>query len=523
MKIRLTQWFILFLLLIGIFHPVFLFKKKVPIYGVLLFDRSESMKGAKDVEIVSQYPLKKVYFGEGREGTDIGEALLDVKRKYEEARFIILYSDGSNTKGENPVEVAARLGIPVYFLIPEFDKGVSGFISVYGPSSSTFGDSVKLTLYYYNVEPKALLEINYNGTIERKEVRKEGIFDFSFFPFVGENNIEIFLLSGKDTVDKVSWTVKVKDKKKLLIVEEVPYWNHKFIKRYFEDKTWKVEEGRNFKIDNDKYDIICILEDPSKYIEEIERYLGKGGNVIIVSEVPVELNFLPVIAGNLSKSSGKLPESFCIKPGGIKRASKEIEVEGEIVGYKMLFKRGMVIQFTYLELWRLAILGGLQEENLFRKVMDNLVRELIEEEPNFSYSKKILEGDDFILRFNKPLEGVYSFFWDGKKKLLGGDSVIVKSLKRGKHYFKVEYDGGVMEDEIEVVERKKDKIGIDTFLLSGIGKVSGGGEWKGEVKMEDFMFKEREILINLRHNWFFISFLILLLFFDWFLWLKEKS
>jgi len=483
------------------------------------------MNHAKRIEIESPVTLKSFYFGEKENGTDIGKAILTSVKTYADASFIILYSDGSNTKGENPIKVASKLGIPVYFVFPPLTAETNkGFISVYGPNSVVEGDSVKLTVYY-KTPNTAMLEMNYKNQTTRKKVIKEGILDFSLLPSIGKNNIQLNLLIENDTADKTNWALDVKKKRRLLIISEIPNWNYKFIKRYFEDKRWIVESYKKDEIKHQnlqEYDMLCLLDNPDKYKENIGNYLKEGGNILVVGSTSSNVNFLPVIAPTLSKYSGKLPESYYLKPGGIRRNTKTLEILGENVGYLMPQGEGTVIQFAYLELWKLALsTEKLYSENLFEKLMGDLLRELTPDEIRISYSKKLLEGEDFILRFNEQKESVKTFFWDGQKFPIIEDYITIREPLSGLHHFKIDLPTQRIEDSVLIVSKPGDKMGIDTLMLRGIGDVSGGGKWSSSLVKENLNVKEREIWINLRHNWFFISLLLLILFSDWVLWMRK--
>jgi hypothetical protein len=526
MKVRITQWIILGLVILMVFHPIFHFKKKVSPYGISLIDKSKSMKHAKRTEIESIFTLKNFYFGSGEDGTDIGKAIRAAAEKYPEVSFIILYSDGSNTQGENPIWVASEIGIPIYFILPEsIGETNKGFISAYGPNSIKEGDSAKITVYY-KVPNSATLQINYDEKVRKENIKKEGLFDFSFLPSAGKKNIQFNLLIENDTADRINWALDVREKRKLLIVSEIPDWNHKFIKRYFEDRGWTVDKIGKDSIDFKKYqdsDIICFLNDPVIYKEKIKDYLKKGGKIIVVASVSESADFLPVIAPVLIKYSGTLPESYYLKAGGIKRNAKTLEILGEKVGYRMPFSEGTVIQFTYLELWKLALSAGqLYPENLFENLMDKSSLELIPEDITISYSKKLIEGEDFMLKFNEQGKSAKTFFWDGRKIPIAGDSIIIKEPNPGLHKFKIDLSSQVIEDSVLIVSEPGDKMGIDSMMLKGIAEVSGGGKWERDFEGENLEFKEKEIWINLRHNWFFITFLFSLLFFDWFLWMRKK-
>lgn len=525
MKIRITQWVVLGLLLLTLFHPVFHFKKNIPLYGILLIDESESMKNIKRRKIEASFPLRTFNFDKNRNGTDIGKALTRASEKYSNASFIILFSDGSNTRGKDPIEIAGKLGIPIYFAPPEEDKINTGFISVYGLNSALEGDSVTIKIHH-TVPDEATIEINHNGKISKKDIKKEGILNFPILPSVGKNNIQFNLLIENEIVDRAIWSIDVKEKRKLLIVTEIPNWNYKFIKRYFEDKSWKIEDYEKDNIKNENifsYNILCILENPDKHKEKIEKYLLKGGNVIVVSSVSPNLDFLPLIASTLSKYSGKLPESYYLKAGGVKSNAKTLELSGEKVGYSMPYGKGNVFQLAYLELWKLALSDKkIYSENFFKELMDNLTEKLTQEEMSISYSKKLAEGEDFILKFNKNKDLDKTFFWDGQKIPVIADSLVIKKPSEGLHHFKITLPSQSIEDSVLIVAEEGDKMGIDSTMLYSIADISRGGEWDNSFKKENFKIKEKEIWINLRHNWFFISLLLLILFSDWVLWMRKN-
>lgn len=526
MKMRITQWIILGLLILILFHPVFHFKKDIPLYGVSLIDESKSMKNIKKRKIKTSIPLKTFSFGKSKNGTDIGKAIIEASAKYSEASFIILLSDGSNTEGKNPIEIAGKVGLPIYIVFPEEDKINTGFISVYGPNSALEGDSVKIKIHY-KVPDKGIIEIKNNGRIEKKDINKEGILNFPILPSVGKNDIQINLLIENEIIDKAIWAIDVKKKQKLLLLTDVPNWNYKFIKRYFEDKRWKIKDYKKDNIKDENifdYNIICVLDNPDKYKEKLEKYLLKGGNVILISSASPNLDFLPIITSTLSKYRGELPEAYYLKPGGVKSNAKNIELAGEKVGYSIVYGKGTITQLIYLELWKLALLDkSLYKKDYFKELMDDLTGELIKEESSISYSKKLPEGEDFILKFNKNKNSEKTFFWDGQKIPIKEDSILIKNPPRGLHYFRIDMQPKNIEDSVLIVAEGDDKMGIDSTMLSSIAAISGGGEWDGSLSREDFQIKKREIWINLRHNWFFISLLLSILFLDWFLWMRKSS
>ena len=526
MKMRLTQWIILGLLLLTLFHPVFHFRRNIPPHGILLIDKSESMKNIKRNKIETSIPLKPFAFGRNEKGTNIGKAMNEAYKEYPEASFMILFSDGSNTKGENPIEVAGKLQIPIYYLLPDEDKINAGFISVHGPNSAFEGDSVTIKVYY-KVPTQATLEIKHNGKGNKKDVNKEGILTLPILPQVGKNNLQFNLLVGNEIIDRAIWSINVQKKRKLLILNEIPGWNYKFIKRYFENNRWKVEDYIKNSIKDENifdYNIICILENPDKYKEKVEKYLLEGGKIIVISSASPNLDFLPIIASTLSKYRGELPEAYYLKPGGVKSNTKAIELNGEKIGYSIAYGKGTVIQLTYLELWRLALSGQtLYSEDLLNKLMDRLTEKTTGEKLSVAYSKKLQEGEDFILRFNENKDLEKSFFWDEKKIPVTEDSILIRNPSKGLHHFRIDMQSQNIEDSVLIVAEISDKMGIDSTMLASIADISGGGEWQDSRDSKDFQKREREIRINLRHNLFFIIFLLLLLFSDWVLWMRNSD
>jgi len=199
MRLRPTQWLIGILILLLIFYPDFHCNRKVSPFGIVLFDRSESMRGAPEPDINSPLPLKTMEFGGNKPGTAIGEGLLTARDCYEEASFILLYSDGANTRGINPIEAGAEVGIPVYIICPDFTPEISGYISVFGPESIEEGDSAVYKVHYKTPHP-SVVRVS-EGEVEReKEVRREGVVSFAMSPGAGRHTLEFNLYMKDESI-----------------------------------------------------------------------------------------------------------------------------------------------------------------------------------------------------------------------------------------------------------------------------------------------------------------------------------
>ncbi len=523
MRVRVTQLLIGAFLLLLIFHPEFHFKKKVSPYGVLLIDRSRSMEGSKIKEVNSAFPLKTMEFGGGKPGTAIGEALLQAKESFEDASFILLYSDGTNTRGENPIEVAKRIGIPICCIYPEINAKVFGFLSVFAPESIDEGDSVVFTVHYRSPQ-SATIRMLCEGISEKKRIKGEGIEEFTLGLNPGKHNIEFTLEVKEDTIRRVNRSLYVRRKHKALVLAESLDWNYKFFKRYLEDLNWNVKGF--WKTDGSlpslsQYDIVYFSGIPKKIEARIREYVKKGGKVIIIDPFPESLDYLPIVAPHLITISGELPPSRYLKSGGVRSKAKSLNLMGENVGYLMQYGKGYVVQFTYLDLWKLALSGeGIYNRDLFGEVMEEFLTTLISSELNISYPDRLLEGEDLYI-YCEPKEPD-SFIWDGKNLPVLGDTIMIPTPEANLHHFQVVFPSSTLKGSVEVVRGLEDRVGIDTGMLYAIGEVSNGGKWKENFDKSRFGFKEREIWVNLRHNWFFLGILFGILFFDWYLWMKGK-
>ncbi|MCK4421613.1 hypothetical protein KAW18_15965 [candidate division WOR-3 bacterium] len=528
MKLRPTQWIIVGLILLLIFHPEFDWTKKVSPFGVLLVDRSESMRNLSLPKIGSSLPLKRMEFSINEPGTAIGEGLLLAKERYENTSFILLYSDGANTRGKSPIGAAAEIDVPVYVFYPDQRPETAGFISVFGPSNIEEGDSAVFKVHYLGPSPSIIRVLS--GEMEKeREVRGEGVVEFSLFLDVGLHNFEFSLISKDKTIARTYRNLYVSERTKVLIYSGRLDWNYKFLYRYFEDKGCRVKGiwKRDKKMHSfSAYDIICLINPEEGIERKLDTYIKNGGTTIIVNSSLLSADFLPLIAPQVTLSSTELPIRYSLKPTGIRRGAGEVTLMGEIVAYTMNYGKGRVVQFTCLDPWRLRLVGkGVYHKDFFWEVMQTLMRYLSPDQLTISYPDRLLEGEEVMI-ISGPIKPD-SFIWNKKYIPVTGDTIIIPPPDEGVHRFEIAFPSSTVVGSLEVVKRERDRMELDTTMLNAIASISGGGRWMEDFDPSDFdsrafRHKSEIIYINLRHNWLFLSFFFFILFIDWYLWMKGK-
>lgn len=523
MRLRPTQWLIVAFILLLIFYPEFHYTPKISPFGVLLIDCSESMKGANLREIDSPFTLKRLEFGGDHHGTAIGDAILTIKDRYEEASFILLYSDGSNTRGKNPIEAASLIGLPVYIVYPNFFQDTSGYISAFGPQIIEEGDTA-IYKVHYRVSSPSLISVLKGVVIDEKEVEGEGVLEFALNPTTGRHTFEFNLSKGGRSVDRTYRTLLVKERPKVLVYTGSLDWNYKFFYRYFEEMGFEVvgvwnkdDPGSSFS----DYDIVCLINPEGRVEKKLRDYIKDGGNVIVVNSSLLSVDFLPLIAPRVTTISSELPIYHYLKSGGFQRGSYSIDIMGENLVYIMDYGKGRVAQFACLDPWRLRLVGkGVYQRDLFGELMGKLLKSLAPANLNISYPDRLIEGEELTITF-EPIRPD-SFIWDGHTRSVLEDYIIIQSPERGVHHFKAVFPSSTFIGFLRVISGSKDRLGLDITMLDAIASVSGGGRWKDDFDQSLFGYKEKEFYVNLRHNWFFISMLFILLFADWYLWMKGK-
>jgi len=528
MRLRPTQWLIGILILLLIFYPDFHCNRKVSPFGIVLFDRSESMKGAPEPDINSPLPLKTLEFGGNKPGTAIGEGLLTARDCYEEASFILLYSDGANTQGVNPIKAGAEVGIPVYIICPDFTPEISGYISVFGPEGIEEGDSAVYKVHYRTPHP-SVVRISEGEVQREKEVRGEGVISFAMSPGVGMHTLEFNLYRENESIARTERGLYVKKRPRILIYTGKLDWNYKFFYRFFKSLgyevigTWKKEQ---LKDSFSSFEIVCLIN-PKRFVEEkLGLYVSNGGRVIIVNSSLRAADFLPLIAPQVTSyskelHSKELPIHYYSKPSAIRRGSESINIMNEKIVYIMEYGKGRVAQFACLDPWRLQLVGkGVYQRDMFGEVMSNLLRFLLPPHLSVTYPDRLIEGEDLRMVFTPTIPD--SFLWDGHHRAIFKDTIVIPNPEVGVHHFQAVFPSTTLIGSLSVEAREEDRKDIDTTMLSAIASISGGGKWEDDFDQSHFGYKEKELYINLRHNWFFFGIFFLVLFYDWYLWMKGK-
>ncbi len=523
MRLRPTQWLVIAFFLLLIFYPEFHCTKRISPFGILLLDRSESMKRATLPKIDSPFPLKRFDFGSEHHGTAIGEGLLQAKDRYEEASFILLYSDGSNTVGENPIEAAAEIGIPVYTMHPNITLDTSGYISAFGPEIIKEGDNAVYKVHYRVLCPSTINVLE-EGVLDKKEVEGEGMLEFALNPTAGRHTFEFNLSKGDRIIDRTYRNLLVKKRPRVLIYTGSLDWNYKFFYRYFKELGSNVSGVWNrddFDSPFSDYEIVCLINPKIMVEEKIGDYIKNGGKTIVVNSSMLSTDFLPFIAPTITTVSSELPIHHYLKPTGIRRGSRSIDIMGEKLVYMLDYGEGQVAQVACLDPWRLRLAGGgVYKRDLFGEMMDKLLKYLTPAKLNISYPERLLEGEELKVTF-EPMSPD-SFIWDGHAQSILEDYIIISSPERGIHHFKVVFPSSTFIESLKVMSGNNDGMGVDITMLDAISSGSGGGKWEDGFDQSLFGYKEKELYINLRHNWFFLSIFFIILFFDWYLWMRGK-
>jgi hypothetical protein len=523
MKIRVTQLLIIVFILLLIFYPEFHYTKRIRPFGILLVDRSESMKGISYKKINTPLKLKKFEFDREKDATAIGEGILDAIERYEDVSFIILFSDGANTHGSNPIEVAANVGVPIFVFYPDFSSDTSSYMSVFGPEIIEERDTAVFKIHY---RTNKLSKVNLleEELINSSKVNGEGIIEFNISPDYGVHTFEFNLSFDNKITNRIYRNLLVKKRCKALVYTKRIDWNYKFFYRYFEDIGFDVsgiwrDEIEDIKFSN--YDIICFINPEESMEEKLRDYIKNGGNAIIVGSSIVSSEVLPIIAPKVVVMSKELPVQYYLKPSGIRRGVSSIDIWEEKIVYLMKYGNGYVAQFAILNPWRLRLVGkGVYDRDIFSEVMSKVIEVIVPFNPNISYPNRVLENEELRIIFESLMPD--SFKWNEENKIIVDDELFIKDPDKGLHEFKAFFPSSTLVGTIRVVTEEGDRTGIDMAMLEAIADISGGGEWEEDFEPSLFEVKEKKHFINLRHNWLFISIIFILLFIDWYLWMRGK-
>lgn len=520
MKIRFTQILVPILLLLLLFFPRFNFTVEVEPYGVILLDGTESMQGARNTEVGSEFKIRRMVFGENRSGTDLGKALREAERKFPDADFFILLSDGSSTAGENPLKIAGSMETPVFYIVPDIENPELSLISVYGPSVIEEGDTASYRTYF-RLPGRGKLGAIFDGDTVERGVRNEGIEEITFSGKPGQHQIIFYLSTGGSILRKSIRSLRVKEKKRVLLMGQELDWNFKFFRRFFEDEKWTVKYAWN-NLDTVKdfsdNDVIYYSGSADEHADKFVSYLKNGGVLLFMDDHPGDLDFLPAVAPRLIRSE----EGNYLKPSGLRSNTEKIRSGEENIALLRNYDRGKVVQFTYLDLWKIALQEGVysNSEN-FEDICSQILNDVVKEKPSLYYAKTVIEGRPLEFYFENRVPERFEF--NDRTYTPRRDSLIIPEISEGKYHFKSTYGDTTISDSVEVLKyRVDDRVGVNYSVLKGIGDLSGGGRWDDDFNPSEFKSEEKEVWINLRHNWFFLGFLFSVLILDWILWLKRK-
>lgn len=523
MKIRPTQLLIIVFILLLIFYPEFHYTKRIRPFGIFLVDRSESMKGISYDEINTSLKIKKFEFDKEKRITAIGDGILDAIERYEDASFIILFSDGANTHGSNPIEVAANIGVPIFVSYPDFSSDTSSYMSAFGPEIIEERDTAVFKIHY---RTNKLSKVNMleGELINSSKVNGEGIIEFTVSPDYGIHTFEFNLSFDNMVTNRIYRHLLVKKRFKALVYTKRIDWNYKFFYRYFEElgfDVYGIWRDENIDIKFSNYDIICLINPEENVEEKLRKYIKNGGNAIIVGSSIISSEVLPIIAPKVVVMSKELPVRYYLKPGGIRRGVSSIDVMEEKIIYLMKYGDGYVAQFTILNPWKLRLVGkGVYDRDFFSEVMSKVIKVIVPLNPNISYPNRVLENEELRIIFESLIPD--SFKWDEKSKIIIGDELFITNPDKGLHEFKAFFPSSTLIGTIRVIAKEGDRTGIDMAMLEAIADISGGGKWKDDFDPSVFEVIEKKHFINLRHNWLFISIIFFLLFVDWYFWMKGK-
>jgi len=277
--------FAFFFLLLAISEPVFSLVRSLskPPVVALLIDRSESMslvEGGKErlervkellgsgfkEELASQGPICLFQFSAGinplgpsdslipmGKGTAIGEALLEAKKELSEENVVgmIIFSDGENNLGRDPLQVGKGLDVPLFPVgvgspLPPKDLAITGYrtneVAYVGaklPVEATIrgsGFSGQKGLLFLKEGGETLDRVEFSLPGEGGEVKvslgfipqEEGLHKYTIFlpqregELTGENNQREFYIQ------------VLKSKLKVLLLSGGPDWELSFLRRALE-------------------------------------------------------------------------------------------------------------------------------------------------------------------------------------------------------------------------------------------------------------------------------------------------
>ncbi len=482
------------------------FSKKIKPYGILLIDGSNSMNGLKLPEIKSKYKLKRYIFNKGDEKTEIGNAILEYIKKFPDVSFLILFSDGNNNSGIDPIDVVKKINLPVYVLLPEFTdipeiviKNYKDFVRI--------GD----TLYFYiSISKGSRLTIKDNEKWKLiMDLKKGTEYKVPYFSLnEGEKNIS-FIFESDNFADTIYKRITFLPKKKYSIYYSKPDWNVKFIKRIIEEKGF---------INSEKGDInIFIMNEKNQQLEKkLKDFYKENMNIFIIITYQSDIGFLPFNKFSIKKDTIRDVLFESLLPFFTIKNAKEMKYLNTTIGY--FNDDYKIFQTSIIDLWKLSFtMKCLENKDYLNEIFDSVLLFMNLKDKEIFLKDTVNAGEEFYI-FSRNLNKKYVLI--DNTIIPFAETILVYPLKEGIHTIKF-IGNDTITKNIYAKNPKEEKKGINRILLEEIIKISGGKFVNNEFN-EVLPIKNKEIIINLRHSVFIYLFIIFLLSLNWYLWMKER-
>ncbi len=481
-------------------------KRYIKPFGVLLIDGSKSMYGLKIPSIKTGYKTIKIVFNKNQTKTEIGNAILDCVNRYPDLSFIILYSDGNNNSGIDPLDVVRRLNVPIYVILPEFQDIPQVSVKKY-KDFLRVGD----TAYFYITSSKDVsLEIKEDEVLySTMNLKKDIEFKVGYYSEKeGVKNLS-FIFRNEYFVDTIFQKVTYLPKIKYSIQYSKPDWNVRFIKRIIEDKGFTPSKigDLNFFILNEKDEMI------EKNLSEFYRRRLK---LFVVISYQSDINFIPFNKFSIMLDSLNRVYFNSLLPFFTQKNSKELRFLNKRIGY---FNEDFTLfQSTILDIWKLSFSAiGLEDKDYLSEIIDSVIFFMGLREKEIIIPDTVNSKSEFYI-YSNGLNADYiqidSLFVPYSETLL------VYPLNEGMHIIRF-IGRDTTTKSIYAINPYEDKKGINRVLLEDIVKVSNGKFIKNEF-FEDFGRKKKEIIVDIRHSIYSYLIIILLLSINWYLWMKER-
>ncbi len=503
---KILRILIIVLVLILIFAPEFTLNLRVKTYGVFLIDGSRSMDRNRlsPPDIKSPYPLKKFVFDYKRERTGIGDAILKAKERYPDAGFILLYSDGMNNTGEDPILAIEKAGLPVFVIIPEQKE--TGISIIKSTHFITEGDTA---LYYIKANKGKLLVF-----VEKKKIYEKQVKDaeeISIPVFMGKRGKRkiLFILKGERFSDTLETYTSVLPRPSFKIISGRPDWNMGFIRRELMGKGY---------VESEKPDLYIFINPLKEQEDKIKSLLQKKKRIFVIGENITNLSVLPL------RGYSRKEITFLEKIPMTVLSPKVVLPEATIFHFYNL-EAGVVyrhggglFQSLMPQLWKLHLSsGGLLNKNLLSAYLDSVFVYMGVLNPHIELPVKVPEFSTQPIIFKgTPPENVVI---DTSQIPVHGDTLYLPPLPSGTYRISFVFQGDTLNDSLDVFSPVEER-GINIEELEILARVSKGRIVKDTLP-SGIVPGKRIIKINLRHNPLIYLLIILLLATEWVIWMRR--